>query len=67
MDNIVAIVVYARGKRLNHDLHYQNPIAVEDVKIFIRGMLEHFLQGYYSTNTINLQQALGLNDADFEQ
>ncbi|WP_252179288.1 hypothetical protein [Endozoicomonas sp. 4G] len=67
MDNIIAIVVvYARGKRLNHEFHYQNPAAVEDVKKFIRDILEHFVRGYYSTHSITLQQALRLDNTTFE-
>ncbi|WP_257255227.1 MULTISPECIES: hypothetical protein [unclassified Endozoicomonas] len=68
MDNIIAIViVYARGKRLNPEFHYKNPLAVEDVKTFVREVLEHFLCGYYSTKTISLQKNLGLDDTGFEQ
>ncbi|WP_257253283.1 hypothetical protein [Endozoicomonas sp. SESOKO3] len=68
MDNIVAIViVYARGKRLSHEFHYQNPKAVEDVQRFIGDILEHFIRGYYATDTISLQQALELDNTEFEK
>lgn len=68
MDNFIAIViVYARGKRISHEFHYQNPVAVKEVKQFIRDILEHFLRGYYSSNGISLPQALGLDNTAFEQ
>ena len=68
MDNFIAIAaVYARGKRLNPEFHYQNPIAIEEVSKFIGDSLEHFIRGYYSSNTITLQQALELNDTDFKR
>ncbi|USE34253.1 hypothetical protein [Endozoicomonas sp. SCSIO W0465] len=68
MDNLIAIVIiYARGKRLNPEFHYKNPLAVENVQEFIKDILKHFIQGYYSTTAISLQQALGLDDIDFER
>ncbi|WOG28218.1 hypothetical protein [Endozoicomonas sp. 8E] len=68
MDNFVAmVVVYAHGKRLNPEFHYKNPIAVEEVNRFIRDILEHFVRGYYSSNTITVQQALGVDNTEFEQ
>ena len=68
MDNFVAIVmVYSRCKRLSPEFHYQNPVAVDNVKKFLSSILRCFLQGYYSKHEIVQHEMFALNGREFDE
>lgn len=66
LDNIIAIsVIYARGMRQTPDFHYDNLQSIDAVKGFIEDILQEFLAGFYTEDTINLREIMAISETDY--